>query len=398
MFGKIVTGNSFSGCFDYITRKKYDGLPQEKQVWRILGSDGVRLRMGDEGWRKKAVADIQRPTLTRSKIKEPCGHISLGFSPDDRSRLTDDLMLQIAEDYMRGMSIVNTPYVVVRHTDKKHPHCHLIFSRIDRNGKIIKFSSNYNRNKDVCLELTMKYGLTIAEDSLSLDPTKLRGSERSRVEIRQIAAAVLKDKTITNWPTFQQVMKANGIIVSPLKDKQTGELKTVLYKRGCHSFVASKIGKNVTVPALSREFQQRQEAQQQILKATTVDPKNSWIHLDGSPVAPTSFADIPISKAQQQDYLKGRTIHIGDTYIRFNPETNQPDVSKFNPDIMHGGGMPFSPNADPEYAAFYDGLSDNFKEEFRRFRKRHPTLTNTEAMSMFKTNYWQSHRQGLSLH
>lgn len=277
--------------------------------------------------------------------------------------MTDDFMRQVAEEYMKGMGIVNTPYVIVRHTDKEHPHCHLLFSRVDRNGKIIKSSSNFWRNKNVCDELTKKYGLTWGDDSLSLDTSKLRGAERSKVEIRQIAADILKDKTIANWTTFQQRMKAKGVIVSPLKDKETGKLKTVLYKKGRHSFLASKIGKKFTIPALSREFNRREEAQQRASMAITVDPKNPWIHLDGSPIPPVSFADIHISEEQQRDYVKGRTIHVGDFYIRFNPETKQPDISKFNPDIMQGGGMPFSPNADPEYAAFYNSLSDNFKEE-----------------------------------
>lgn len=395
MIGKISNGGSFSGCLDYITRKKQDGEPLENRVWRVLGSDGVRLRIGENGWRRTASSDMERPTLMRSKIKEPCGHISLGFSPEDRGRMTDDFMLQVAEEYMEKMGIANTPYIIVRHTDKEHPHCHIMFSRVDNNGKIIKSASNFYRNKAVCDELTQKYGLTMGADSLSLDPNKLRGSERSRVEIRQIASEVLADKSITDWRLFQQAMQKRGVIVYPLKNEETGKIKTVIYKKGRHSFVASKIGKQYTLSAMSRNLGSRQEAQQRNMRSTTIDPNNRWIHLDGSPVAPEYFAEIPITREQQQDYIKGRTIHVGDVYIRFDPETKQPDVSRFNHDIMHGGGMPFSPNADPEYSAFYADLSEQFKAAFRRFRKSHPGLTNSEAMSMFKTNYGHSQKQGL---
>ena len=138
MIGKISSGNSFGGCLDYITRVKQDNLPKEKQVWNVLGSDGLRLNIGEDGWRKTAVRDMERPALSRSKIKEPCGHISLGFSPKDCDRLTDDYMLKIAEEYMGKMGITNTPYIIVRHTDKSHPHCHIMFSRVDYDGKIIK--------------------------------------------------------------------------------------------------------------------------------------------------------------------------------------------------------------------------------------------------------------------
>lgn len=76
--------------------------------------------------------------------------------------------------------------------------------------------------------------------------------------------------------------------------------------------------------------------------------------------------------------------------VMFNPETKQPDVSQVKPDILFGGGLPFSPGSNPEYGAFYDGLSHFDKEALRRFRKTYPGLTNSKAMSMFKANCCQN--------
>lgn len=45
---------------------------------------------------------------------------------------------------------------------------------------------------------------------------------------------------------------------------------------------------------------------------------------------------------------------------------------------------------------FYNGLTGFDKEEFKRFRRSHPTLTNQEAMSMFKLNYGHSRHIGMS--
>lgn len=69
MIGKISCGSSFGGCMSYITREKQDKLPKDKQVWRVLGSDGVRLDIGEGNWRKSVVQDMERPMLSRSKIK-----------------------------------------------------------------------------------------------------------------------------------------------------------------------------------------------------------------------------------------------------------------------------------------------------------------------------------------
>lgn len=100
-----------------------------------------------------------------------------------------------------------------------------------------------------------------------------------------------------------------------------------------------------------------------------------------------------------QSYKKKLTYgsyNVGDDYIRFNPDTKQPEVSRYNLDIMTGGGMPFVPGAHPEYDALNNGLTGIDKEEFRRFRRSHPTLTNQEAMSMFKLNHGHSQYLGIS--
>lgn len=257
MFAKIRKGNGFSDCLNYITRIKQDAVPPEKRVWRILDSDGARVNTEEEGWRKKAAADIERPTLSRSKIKDPCGHISLGFSPKDADRLTDEFMTRIAHEYMEGMGIRNTPYIIVRHTDTDHPHCHLMFSKVDNEGKIIRPISNWYRNKRVCRAITERHGLTIAEDSLSLDTLKLRDAEKSRIEIRQIGHAVLQDKSVRGLREFINRMSAKGVTVKPLwEDDETKEkLKTIIYRRGRYSFVASKIGSAYTYNSLLKNFE-----------------------------------------------------------------------------------------------------------------------------------------------
>lgn len=145
-----------------------------------------------------------------------------------------------------------------------------------------------------------------------------------------------------------------------------------------------------------KELDRRSAQTERQRMATTIDPNNQWVYLDGSPVAPTTFGNIEITPEQQRLYVKGYTIHVGDADIRFNPDTKQPDVSRYNLDIMTGGGMPLVSGAHPEYEAFFNGLTGFDKEEFKCFRRSHPTLTNQEAMSMFKLNYGYSRHMGMS--
>ena len=59
--------------------------------------------------------------------------------------------------------------------------------------KSLNFVTNLYRNKAVCADITKRHNLTMGTDSLNLDTSKLRGSERIRVEIIQAATEVLHD-------------------------------------------------------------------------------------------------------------------------------------------------------------------------------------------------------------
>ena len=76
--------------------------------------------------------------------------------------MTDALMTQIAKEYMQKMGITNTQYLLVRHLDQPHPHCHLVYNQVGNNGQTISDKNIKIRNAKVCRELTEKYGLYLA--------------------------------------------------------------------------------------------------------------------------------------------------------------------------------------------------------------------------------------------
>mgnify|MGYP002984454489 CR=1 FL=1 len=38
---------------------------------------------------------------------------------------------------MQKMGITDTQYLLVRHLDQPHPHCHLVYNRVGNNGQTI---------------------------------------------------------------------------------------------------------------------------------------------------------------------------------------------------------------------------------------------------------------------
>ena len=170
MIGKQTKGTSFGGCVSYV-------LKEEKS--KLLEAVGV------EGTPEQMAEQFELQSLLNDKVKNIVGHTSLNFSPEDSERLKydDELMLQIAHDYMKLMGIENTQYIIARHIDREHPHCHIVFNRVDNDGKTISDKNDFRRNEKVCKMLTAKYRLHFANGKDHIKEERLRPYDRAKHEI-----------------------------------------------------------------------------------------------------------------------------------------------------------------------------------------------------------------------
>ena len=168
MIGKIIAGSSFAGTVGYVT----------KEQSRILSAEGVTPPDIRE-----MMQDFKDQTLLNPRVKNAVGHISLSFSSKDTPRMTDTLMTQIAKEYMQRMGITDTQYLLVRHLDQPHPHCHLVYNRVGNNGQTISDKNIKIRNAKVCRALTEKYGLHLAPGKESVHRERLREPDKTKYEI-----------------------------------------------------------------------------------------------------------------------------------------------------------------------------------------------------------------------
>lgn len=157
--------------------------------------------------------DIAQPSRQRKPIKAPVGHISLDFHPSDAPKMTDKLMTEVAQDYMKQIGLTNTPYIVVRHYDKAHPHCHIAFSRVDYDGKILSQTTNFKKNERVCKALNLKHRLMQGKRKLNTNVSKLRGKEKVRYQLVRDIARVSLSPSVTDWRSYVELLRRNGITV-----------------------------------------------------------------------------------------------------------------------------------------------------------------------------------------
>lgn len=181
MIGKIVKGRSFKGCISYVLESKES---------KILASDGV-LNTDT----KSIINSFYMQSLLNPKLSKCVGHIPLSFSSDDKERITDHFMEQLAKEYMKAMGIKNTQYLIVRHSNTIHPHCHIVFNRVDNDGNTISDKNDRYRNEKVCKQLKNKYNLTYGKGKENVNVQKLKGAEQTKYEIYHVVKLALA-KTI----------------------------------------------------------------------------------------------------------------------------------------------------------------------------------------------------------
>ena len=67
--------------------------------------------------------------------------------------MSNQLMIDLAREYMQRMEITGTQHLVVRHTDTKHPHVHILYNRVRYDTTLVPDRNERLRNMRICREL-----------------------------------------------------------------------------------------------------------------------------------------------------------------------------------------------------------------------------------------------------
>lgn len=232
MIGKISSGSDFGGCVGYALAEK-----EKNKEARLLYSEGL---LDDST--QSIIEGFECQRRMNHRVEKWVGHISLSYSPEDSARLSDEAMVKLAHEYMAKMGIRNTQYIITRHLDKEHPHCHIVYNRVDNDGKCISDSNERFRNKEVCKELKRKYGLTFGKGKDNVKTERLRGRSKTRQEI-YLAVQAAK-KTAKDWTTFQRELAKSGISVRKKFRRGTTEVEGLSYIKDDRRFKASQVDRD----------------------------------------------------------------------------------------------------------------------------------------------------------
>ena len=240
MIGKLKKGASFGGCVRYVTGK---------DEAKIIASDGVLL-----GTNAEITQSFELQRQLNPRIKKPVGHIALSFKPEDKPRLTDEFMAKIALEYMQMMGINDTQFIIVRHHNTDNPHCHIVYNRINNEGKLISDAHDYRRNEQVTKALKSKYGLTYGTDKSKTNTRKLRNAERARYEIHNAVKDALK--MADSWEKLRSELAKRGVHLEFVyKDKEQAKIQGIRFSKDGYSFKGTQISRGYSFGKLNARFE-----------------------------------------------------------------------------------------------------------------------------------------------
>lgn len=257
MISKPIPADSFYHTCRYIC---------QKPGAEVLIAEGVR------GHNYKVMAQdfIEQQQLRPGKEKA-CLHAILSFHPSEKP--SDEIMMEIAREYLKRLKFVDTQFAVVKHTDRAHPHLHIVANMVGNHGQAISDSWIGLRGKKIAQALTQEYNLVPAiRKDLSLTHVEAMSErEANKYKIYQAIA-----ESLPHCGTMEDLEKrllAQGIEIQYKYKGQSQEKQGISFKMENICFKGSEVDRKYSLAGLQKVLEQQQWQKHTIQgKAQKSDP------------------------------------------------------------------------------------------------------------------------------
>lgn len=249
MISKVLpAARSFRSCCQYVC--------QDKTRAEVLKAQGVRGH--DHNMMAK---DFEHQRMLRPDKHHAVFHSVLSFYPGEK--VADEKMVKIAEQYLERIGMVNTQYVIAKHTDREHLHMHVIGNRVDNNGAAIQESWIGLQAKKVAQDLTREHELiAVQKKDLSLTHREsLQPAEEKRYHIYEaIVTCLERSNDLTG---LEMALLKRGIDTQYKYNEQTRELEGISFRFGKQCYKGSQIDREFSLKGLETHFENKRLTQEQ---------------------------------------------------------------------------------------------------------------------------------------
>lgn len=250
MIAKIVKGASFGGVCRYVLDKKKDA--------ELLSSNGVRTKD-----HLTIAESFEMQANMNPRVAKLVCHISLSFSAVDQP--SNELMTQVANEYLQKMGFANTQFVIVKHNDKEHPHLHIVANRIDNNGHTISDRNDRYRSEQICKQLTRKYDLYLASGNENVKRDRLREPDATKYRIYD---ALVKNVSLSkSWAELEHRLNKENVAISFKTKGSTSQVEGVRFTMNHITFNGSKVDRQFSYSKIDCQLTQNAK-QSEVQKQT----------------------------------------------------------------------------------------------------------------------------------
>lgn len=288
MVAKIIEGKHFGGCVGYVLKDRSE----------IIHGEGLRTTSA-----RTITQDFNLQRKLNPRLGKAVGHIVLSWSEHDKAKLTNRLMAEVTLEYLKSLGIANTQCLMVRHHDRKHDHIHIVYNRVDNQGKTIANSNLRFRSVKLCKQLNSKYGFYQASGKERVNRGRLKGADKAKYEIHDALKAALR--TCRDWGQLESYLKYKGVAIQFKKKGDSGEVQGVSFSKSGYTFKGSEVDRSLSYGKIDRlfggqEVQQSTETDTNLTNHQTVGISAMGLAMD----AMVSLFDIGIAHDQDDEAIK----------------------------------------------------------------------------------------------
>ena len=264
MIAKISATENLGGALGYNFKKVEKGEASILLATELYQDRGGRYTMED------VLADMEALIPKKCRTKKAVFHCSLNPHPDEK--LSDELLAQIAKEYMEALGYGKQPYIVFKHNDIAREHIHIVSLRIDGKGKKINDKFEKRRSKQITDALERKYSLIPSskvtdremEEVSKIDTTKGNIKE----QVAETLRSVLKHYEFCSLGELNAILSVYNLAVEEVKTEFRGKkYEGLVYvptddkgDKVSTPIHASDIGRGVGYTAVQNRMQRSKQA------------------------------------------------------------------------------------------------------------------------------------------
>ena len=219
MIAKISATENLGGALGYNFKKVEKGEASILLAAELYQSKDGRYTMED------VIADMEALIPKKCRTKKAVFHCSLNPHPDEK--LSDELLVQIAKEYMEALGYGKQPYIVFKHNDIAREHIHIVSLRVDSKGRKIDDRFEKRRSKQITDALERKFGLIpsskVANKAVEETPKVDIGKGNIKEQVSNVVRMVMKYYHFCSLGELNAILSVYNLTVEEVKTEFRGK-------------------------------------------------------------------------------------------------------------------------------------------------------------------------------